>query len=205
MEFFKKIAPQIPRVFEKKDFTRYKRFVFNHLKVNKISSPDFMSFAGKDLPNKYVTGSGLPVFAWTVRSNSDMEKVLPHCDNFIFENFIPVNDENNRIYSKNPTGTFVNPIGFCVVIPYYLRHMYSSKITSFSLYHAAKKRQSFEPPPKPKFILFSYGFRVRKISTIGDNATEKPRRILRNVEVLYIRINVFATISRGGRYRTGRG
>lgn len=56
-----------------------------------------MSFAGKDLPNKYVTGSGLPVFAWTVRSNSDMEKVLPHCDNFIFENFIPVNDENNRI------------------------------------------------------------------------------------------------------------
>lgn len=66
MEFFKKIAPQIPRgqlscVFEKKDFTRYKRFVFNHLKVNKISSPDFMSFAGKDLPNKYVTGSGLPV------------------------------------------------------------------------------------------------------------------------------------------------
>lgn len=102
MEFFKKIAPQIPRgqlscVFEKKDFTRYKRFVFNHLKVNKISSPDFMSFAGKDLPNKYVTGSGLPVFAWTVRSNSDMEKVLPNCDNFIFENFIPVNDENNRI------------------------------------------------------------------------------------------------------------
>ena len=94
MEFFKKIAPQIPRgqlscVFEKKDFTRYKRFVFNHLKV--------MSFAGKDLPNKYVTGSGLPVFAWTVRSNSDMEKVLPNCDNFIFENFIPVNDENNRI------------------------------------------------------------------------------------------------------------
>lgn len=82
---------------KKKDFTRYKRFVFNHLKVNKISSPDFMSFAGKDLPNKYVTGSGLPVFAWTVRSNSDMEKVLPHCDNFIFENFIPVNDENNRI------------------------------------------------------------------------------------------------------------
>lgn len=102
MEFFKKIAPQIPRdqlscAFGKKDFTWYKRFVFNHLKVNKISSPDFMSFVGKDLPNKYVTGSGLPVLAWTVRSNSDMEKVLPHCDNFIFENFIPVNDENNRI------------------------------------------------------------------------------------------------------------
>lgn len=95
MEFFKKNAPQIPRgqlscVFGKKDFTWYKRFVFNRLKVTKISSPDFISYAGKDLPNKYVTKTGLPVLAWTIRSNTDMEKVLPHCDNFIFENFIPV-------------------------------------------------------------------------------------------------------------------
>lgn len=95
MEFFKKNAPQIPRgqlsyVFGKKEFSFFRRYMFNHLKVTKISSPDFISFACKDLPNKYVTRTDLPVLAWTVRSNSDMEKVLPHCDNFIFENFIPV-------------------------------------------------------------------------------------------------------------------
>ena len=95
MEFFKKNAPQIPRgqlsyVFGKKEFSFFKRYMFNHLKVTKISSPDFISFACKDLPNKYVTRTDLPVLAWTVRINSDMEKVLPHCDNFIFENFIPV-------------------------------------------------------------------------------------------------------------------
>ncbi len=95
MEFFKKNAPQIPRgqlsyVFGKKEFSFFKRYMFNHLKVTKISSPDFISYAFNQLPNKYVTRTDLPVLAWTVRSNSDMEKVLPHCDNFIFENFIPV-------------------------------------------------------------------------------------------------------------------
>lgn len=95
MEFFKKNAPQIPRgqlsyVFGKKEFSFFKRYMFNHLKVTKISSPDFISYAFNQLPNKYVTRTNLPVLAWTVRSNSDMEKVLPHCDNFIFENFIPV-------------------------------------------------------------------------------------------------------------------
>ena len=95
MEFFKKNEPQIPRgqlsyVFGKKEFSFFKRYMFNHLKVTKISSPDFISYAFNQLPNKYVTRTDLPVLAWTVRSNSDMEKVLPHCDNFIFENFIPV-------------------------------------------------------------------------------------------------------------------
>lgn len=94
MEFFKKNAPQIPRgqlscVFTKKDFSLFRRFMFNHLKVLKISSPDFISFAAKDLPNKYVTRASLPVLAWTIRSNTDMEKALPHCDNFIFESFTP--------------------------------------------------------------------------------------------------------------------
>ena len=98
LEIFKKNAPQIQRgqlscFFEKADLSLIKRAVLKRLKLNKVSSPDFISYAGKDLPNKYVTKTKLPVLAWTARSNADMEKFLPYCDNIIFENFIPVLSE----------------------------------------------------------------------------------------------------------------
>ena len=75
MEFFKKNAPQIPRgqlscFFDKKDLGFFKRFVLKRLKMNKVSSPDFISYNHANLPNKYVTKTKLPTLAWTVRSNA---------------------------------------------------------------------------------------------------------------------------------------
>ncbi len=101
MEFFKKNAPQIPRgqlscFFDKKDLGFFKRFVLKRLKMNKVSSPDFISYNHANLPNKYVTKTKLPTLAWTVRSNAEMEKCLPYCDNIIFENFIPVISEKEE-------------------------------------------------------------------------------------------------------------
>lgn len=101
MEFFKKNAPQIPRgqlscFFDKKDLGFFKRFVLKRLKMNKVSSPDFISYNHANLPNKYVTKTKLPTLAWTVHSNAEMEKCLPYCDNIIFENFIPVIGEKEE-------------------------------------------------------------------------------------------------------------
>ena len=101
LEFFKKNAPQIQRgqlscFFEKHELGFIKRVALKRLKLNKVSAPDFISYAGKDLPNKYVSRTKLPVLAWTVRSNADMEKFLPYCDNIIFENFIPVMSEDAK-------------------------------------------------------------------------------------------------------------
>ena len=101
MEFFKKNAPQIPRgqlscFFDKKDLGFFKRFVLKRLKMNKVSSPDFISYNHANLPNKYVTKTKLPTLAWTVRSNAEMEKCLPYRDNIIFENFIPVIGEKEE-------------------------------------------------------------------------------------------------------------
>lgn len=101
MELFKKNAPQIPRgqlscFFDKKDLGFFKRFVLKRLKMNKVSSPDFISYNHANLPNKYVTKTKLPTLAWTVRSNAEMEKCLPYCDNIIFENFIPVIGEKEE-------------------------------------------------------------------------------------------------------------
>lgn len=86
-------AGQLSCFFEKHELGFIKRVALKRLKLNKVSAPDFISYAGKDLPNKYVTKTKLPVLAWTVRSNADMEKFLPYCDNIIFENFIPVMSE----------------------------------------------------------------------------------------------------------------
>ncbi len=71
------------------DLSHFKRRALAHLKVLKISDPHFISYNCAHLPNKYVSKTGLPVLAWTVRSNAEYEKVKDHCDNIIFERFLP--------------------------------------------------------------------------------------------------------------------
>lgn len=96
MEYFKKnasgiIRGQLSMIMTKNNMSgAFKRFMFNSLKIAKISSPDFISYNAPDLPNKKVAKLNIPTLAWTVRSNTEMEKVSPYCDNIIFENFIPV-------------------------------------------------------------------------------------------------------------------
>lgn len=94
LEYFKKNAPHILRGqlaswFRKEELSFIKRTVLKRLWLNKVSSPHFISYRGSDLPNRYVTKTKLPVLAWTIRSNEEREKVLPYCNNIIFENFIP--------------------------------------------------------------------------------------------------------------------
>ncbi|MDR2201881.1 MAG: glycerophosphodiester phosphodiesterase [Clostridiales bacterium] len=94
MEYFKTNAPAVMRgqlstFFEKGTLPFSKRFLLKRLKLNGVSKPDFISYGAEFLPNRYVTKTGLPVLAWTVRSNAEMESVLPYCDNIIFEKFIP--------------------------------------------------------------------------------------------------------------------
>ncbi len=101
MEYYKNnatgfIRGQLSSVFTKPEMSSWiRRFAFNTLKVNKFSEPDFLAFNAEHLPNKRVSKTKLPVLAWTVRSNTEMERVAPYCDNIIFENFIPVRNKNN--------------------------------------------------------------------------------------------------------------
>lgn len=95
LEYFKHNAPEMIRgqlssFYEGSSLSLLKRTVLKKLKMNKVSAPDFVSYHAADLPNKYVTRTNLPVLAWTVRSNTELERVLPHCDNVIFEGFTPV-------------------------------------------------------------------------------------------------------------------
>ncbi len=99
LEYFKINAPQILRgqlasFFESdKNISFIKRFVLKRLKMNKVSKPDFISYKFQNLPNKYVAKTKLPVLAWTITNNADLEKSLPHCDNIIFEGLRPEFDK----------------------------------------------------------------------------------------------------------------
>ena len=100
VEYFKTnatgfIRGQLSEVFTKETMPSFiRRRAFNSLYINKISTPDFIAFNANHLPSKKIAKTKLPVLAWTVRSNTEMERVKPFCDNVIFENFIPeINSE----------------------------------------------------------------------------------------------------------------
>ncbi len=66
------------------------------LKYNDVSQPDFIAYNIAHLPNKYVKNTGLPVVAWTIKSEIQAQKALEVCDNYIFEGFIPKTDSESN-------------------------------------------------------------------------------------------------------------
>ncbi|MBO5223239.1 MAG: glycerophosphodiester phosphodiesterase [Clostridia bacterium] len=99
LEYFRHHAPEIKRgilsaLFRKHQLPSFvKRFVLSKMLLNNIAKPDFITYRHECLPNKYVTKyvkkHNVPVLAWTTENQEETDKVLPHCDNFIFEGFIP--------------------------------------------------------------------------------------------------------------------
>lgn len=96
IEYFKHFAPSITRgqlssfFINENSVSPIKKYVLKRMLFNHISRPDFISYDQTNLPNRYVSKySHLPVLAWTIRSQAEYERVLPYCNNIIFENFIP--------------------------------------------------------------------------------------------------------------------
>ncbi|GHV04126.1 glycerophosphoryl diester phosphodiesterase [Clostridia bacterium] len=97
VEYFKKNAPDVPRgqlscFFKGEHLARYKKYMLKRLMLFKTARPDFIAYKFDELPNRWVTRRRVPVLAWTLRSNADLEQVKEHCDNFIFEGFIPTRE-----------------------------------------------------------------------------------------------------------------
>lgn len=103
LQFFYKNAPGIMRgqlssYFHHPDVDapRRERSRLKKLKYNDVSHPDFIAYKVTNLPNKYVRAAGLPVVAWTVKSELAAKKAAALCDNYIFEGFIPQKDNENE-------------------------------------------------------------------------------------------------------------
>lgn len=96
LKWFKDNAPSVLRgqlssSFKGTSLPFFKRFALKRMLLNKkVSCPNFISYESKALPNRFVKKyNNLPLLAWTVRSQSEYLQIVKHCDNIIFEGFIP--------------------------------------------------------------------------------------------------------------------
>ncbi len=103
MQYFYKNAPTIMRgqlscYFHHHDVDAPRRELklLKKLKCLDISHPDFIAYKVTNLPNKYVKNAGLPVVAWTIKSELQAQKARDICDNYIFEGFIPKLDTSDN-------------------------------------------------------------------------------------------------------------
>lgn len=94
LEWFKLNAPNVLRgqlssYFKGEDLSFIKKVLLKKLRLNKISSPNFISYNADNLPNRYCNKCKLPILAWTVRNQEEYLKVVKFTDNIIFEGFEP--------------------------------------------------------------------------------------------------------------------
>ncbi len=96
LEWFKKNAPQVIRgqlsgSFIGENLSFIKKFALKRMMLNKcVSEPHFIVYESRALPNRFVKKyKHLPLLAWDVTSQKEYNRVVKHCDNIIFDNFIP--------------------------------------------------------------------------------------------------------------------
>lgn len=95
LQWFKTHAPHIWRgqlscFFKGEKMSVVRKGLLKRLALNKIGSPDFISYNSEDLPNRWVKKhETLPILAWTVNSQQKYIKAVQFSDNIIFEDFVP--------------------------------------------------------------------------------------------------------------------
>ena len=67
----------------------FTRHVLKHLSLNFLAKPHFISMLKSDLPLPKRKTKNKAVLAWTIKNQETYDKVKNHCDNIIFEGFIP--------------------------------------------------------------------------------------------------------------------
>lgn len=73
------LSPEIRKMYAKLEHVRIARPHFLALSCDMVDDPKAAKLRER----------GMPVIAWTVRSQAERESLAPHCDNVIFEGFAP--------------------------------------------------------------------------------------------------------------------
>jgi len=96
LKWFRRNAPDIKRGLiasgSSRDGSLFKRFARERLWSAESVKPDFIAYDLRDLPcaaAQKLRRSGIPLLAWTIRNESDMNKARREADNFIFEGLLP--------------------------------------------------------------------------------------------------------------------
>lgn len=70
----------------------YRKFMLRHMVLNPFVKPDYIGYDIRDieaLPSRKYGNQNIPLLAWTVKSEADLEKARNFADNVIFENLTP--------------------------------------------------------------------------------------------------------------------
>lgn len=96
LKWFRQNAPEILRgqlasMFKGEKMGLIRRIVLKSMALNKThSQPNFICYKWDEVPNKYIRRfKQLPLIVWAVPNQASYMKVAPHCDNIIFEGFLP--------------------------------------------------------------------------------------------------------------------
>ncbi len=86
------VRGQLACKFRGEDVPWHRKWLLSNLMMNVFSRPHFIAYKFDELPRLAVTRcrrAGLPVLGWTVRSEDQQRAAMPHCDNIIFEGYLP--------------------------------------------------------------------------------------------------------------------
>ncbi|MBN2129797.1 MAG: hypothetical protein JW741_09885 [Sedimentisphaerales bacterium] len=98
LRWFKRHAPHVPRGQLSGDFRDaeapyHQKFLLKRYYLNFLSAPDFLAYDLRCLPNRFVERErdrrGIPLLAWTVRTNEELARASELADNVIFEDIRP--------------------------------------------------------------------------------------------------------------------
>lgn len=98
LRWFKRHAPHVLRGQLSGDFRDaeapyHQKFLLKRYYLNFLSDPDFLGYDIRCLPNRFVEREkdrrGIPLLAWTVRTNEELARATGLADNVIFEDIRP--------------------------------------------------------------------------------------------------------------------
>jgi len=98
LRWFKRHAPHVARGQLSGDFRDaeapyHQKFLLKRYYLNFLSDPDFLAYDLRCLPNRFVERErdrrGIPLLAWTVRTNEELTRAKQLADNVIFEEIRP--------------------------------------------------------------------------------------------------------------------
>lgn len=94
LRWYKLNNPDVPRgqlssIEHNAKINFIKRAILKRLNSNKYTSPDFFCCNISDFPNKFISKENQTILGWTIKTQSDYVDALKHCDNVIFDCFIP--------------------------------------------------------------------------------------------------------------------
>lgn len=98
LRYFYKHAPQYLRgqlssFFKQDNLSKIKKILISGLRFNKFAHVDFVAYNIKNLPNKYVNKTSVPVLSWSIKTREEYLKAKKASNNLIIDDICCLEDK----------------------------------------------------------------------------------------------------------------